>query len=309
MANRSLFRALVGRLIPATNVVNEAGGVAYAFSPRHALAQCAGTGCLNGTYYANDGTQLNTVLRLAAQVEPEMVARAAVYCRQRRHMKDMPAQLCAILAARSPELLARVFPRVIDNARMLRNFVQIVRSGVVDRKSFGSLPRRLVCEWLGARSDAALFRASVGQAPSLADVVRMVHPRPANPQREALYGYLLGREVAPESLPPLVQGYEAFKDGRSRAVPDVPFELRSALHLDIDAWTVQAALCGDLNCDGTVNFGDVKPFVQQLSNFAAWTSTYPACDPRVGDIDGDGTYGQGSFRDINPFVALLAGTD
>ncbi len=62
MANRSLFRSLVGRLIPSANTVNEAGGVAYAFSPRHTLAQYAATGCLNSTYYADAASQLKTVL-------------------------------------------------------------------------------------------------------------------------------------------------------------------------------------------------------------------------------------------------------
>ena len=40
-------------------------------------------------------------------------------------MKDMPALLAAILAVRDLELLAQVFPRVIDSGKMLRNFVQI----------------------------------------------------------------------------------------------------------------------------------------------------------------------------------------
>jgi hypothetical protein len=62
---------------------------------------------------------------------------------------------------------------------------------------------------------------------------------------------------------------------------------------------------GDLNCDGTINFGDINPFVLYLSNNATWQSTYPGCDPRVGDINCDGIYGQGSFADINPFVALM----
>ena len=59
-------------------------------------------------------------------------------------MKDMPALLCAVLASRAPGLLAEVFDRVIDDGRMLRNFVQIMRSGVVGRKSLGTLPKRLV---------------------------------------------------------------------------------------------------------------------------------------------------------------------
>jgi hypothetical protein len=36
-------------------------------------------------------------------------------------------------------------------------------------------------------------------------------------------------------------------------------------------------------------------------------ATYPGCDPLNGDINGDGTYGQLSFGDINPFVTLLTG--
>jgi hypothetical protein len=62
---------------------------------------------------------------------------------------------------------------------------------------------------------------------------------------------------------------------------------------------------GDLNCDGSVDFGDINPFVLYLSNYALWQTTYDGCDPLNGDINGDGTYP--SFGDINPFVALLTG--
>jgi hypothetical protein len=61
---------------------------------------------------------------------------------------------------------------------------------------------------------------------------------------------------------------------------------------------------GDLNCDGSINFGDINPFVLFLSNYTAWQATY-TCSVQNGDINGDGTYP--SFGDINPFVALLIG--
>jgi hypothetical protein len=63
---------------------------------------------------------------------------------------------------------------------------------------------------------------------------------------------------------------------------------------------------GDLNCDGCVDFADINPFVTYLSNFDAWQLAFPCCDPLNGDIDQDGTFGQGSFGDINPFVQLLS---
>lgn len=66
-----------------------------------------------------------------------------------------------------------------------RNFVQILRSGVVGRKSLGSRPKRLVQGWLNSRTDAQLLRASVGNDPSLADVLKMVRPKPETPERAA----------------------------------------------------------------------------------------------------------------------------
>jgi hypothetical protein len=60
---------------------------------------------------------------------------------------------------------------------------------------------------------------------------------------------------------------------------------------------------GDLNCDGTIGFGDINPFVLYLSNIAAWQATY-SCSMQNGDINGDGTYPD--FGDINPFVSLLS---
>ncbi len=61
---------------------------------------------------------------------------------------------------------------------------------------------------------------------------------------------------------------------------------------------------GDLNCDGTVEFGDINPFVLALANAVQYASAYPDCDINTGDINGDGLV---DFGDINPFVALLVG--
>ena len=72
-----------------------------------------------------------------------------------------------------------MFGRVVDNGKMLRNFVQIVRSGATGRKSLGSRPKKLVQHWLLSASEAQLLQAAVGNSPSLADVVKMVHPKPA----------------------------------------------------------------------------------------------------------------------------------
>ena len=164
MANKSLFQTLKGMLIPETDTRNEERAAAYSFTPEQQLAQYAATGCLNSTFYATAENQLKTVMALSNRVDAGFVAATAIYCRERGFMKDMPALLCALLSVRDVKLFTEVFPRVIDNGKMLRTFVQIMRSGAVGRKSLGSAPRRMVREWLSTRSDVTVFNASVGQA-------------------------------------------------------------------------------------------------------------------------------------------------
>ncbi|MEK7269328.1 MAG: RNA-binding protein, partial [Planctomycetota bacterium] len=237
MANKSLFRSLMGKMLPKTDTVNHEGTPAYALPPKHALAQLAATGCMNRTFYASAEEQRDRVLALCETIEPAFIARAAVFCRERGFMKDMPALLCAVLSIKDRALFEKVFSRVVDNGKMLRTFVQIVRSGAVGRKSLGSLPKRMIRRWLAARSDEEIVKASVGQDPSLGDILRMVHPKPEPGTREALYGWLLGRAPADKALPDIVQRFEAFKAGRSKDVPNVPFQMLTALPLGTREWT------------------------------------------------------------------------
>jgi len=236
MANKNLFKSIVGKLIPATDAVNDERAPAYAFTPKHALAQYAATGCLNATFYATAETQLQKVIELCSDIEPAFIARTAVYSRERGFMKDIPALLCAVLSVKDRALLGRIFPRVIDNGKMLRNFVQIMRSGVVGRKSLGTAPKRLVRYWLEVHSEDTVFTASVGQSPSLADILKMVHPKPRTPARAALYGYFIGRDYNVEVLPKIVRDFEAFKSGDRLEVPDVPFQMLTALELSKLEW-------------------------------------------------------------------------
>ena len=238
MANKTLFRPSgTGAMAPKADTTNKAGGRAYSTSDKHALAQYAATGCLNGTFYATAQDQLETVLKLAEKVEPEFLAKVAVYTRTKGFMKDMPALLCAVLSVRAPHLLKEVFPRVIDNGRMIRNFVQIVRSGVVGRKSLGTSPRNLVREWITSRDADRLFKDTVGNDPSMKDVILLSRPKPKNAERKALHGYILGKEYNKRYLPKLVKQYEKYKQDRKGAVPNVPFQMLTSLGLGKDEWT------------------------------------------------------------------------
>ena len=235
-----LNKQLMTKSMVGANGVNAAGGAAYAFEARQALAQLALTGTLNDTYYVDAHAQLDELLQRCFDVSPAFVAKTAVYAREQGRMKDTPVVLLAWLASFDGELCAKVFDRVIDSGAQLRNFVQALRSGLVARNSLGSRPKRLVQQWLEQASDESLIRAMVGNAPSLADVIKMVHPRAASIERSALYRYIIGKEVNRSLLPQALQEFEAFKLDSSRPVPKVPFQMLTAQPLSRLHWTAIA---------------------------------------------------------------------
>jgi 60 kDa SS-A/Ro ribonucleoprotein len=236
MANKSVFAATVGRLLPKATAMNVAGAKAYGLSAEHTLAQVAMTGTFADAFYAGAQTQVDALVSAANAVDPVFLAKTALHVRSKGHMKDTPALLLAVLAGRDPALFAAVFDRVVDNGRMLRTFVQIMRSGQAGRKSLGSRPKAMVQGWLNAASDRALLAAHVGNDPSLADVIRMVHPKPATATRAAFYAWLIGKPADAQALPQVVQDWLAFRAGLTAEVPDVPFQMLVDMPLTPAQW-------------------------------------------------------------------------
>jgi len=244
MANKGLFASAIARLLPAPTTVNREGAPAYVLGAEAKLAQLAATGTLNDSFYARAETHLTEVLAAAKAVDPMFVARAAVYARKAGAMKDMPALLAAYLTVAEPDLAVRVFGRVIDNGRMLRTFVQIIRSGQVGRTSLGTRPKRLVKGWLEQASMRDLMAAATGNDPSLADIVRMVHPNPRDETRRAFYGWLIGKPYDVAALPVEIAAFEDWKRDPSEALPPVPFQWLTALPLTAEQWGELAGTMG-----------------------------------------------------------------
>lgn len=59
---------------------------------------------------------------------------------------------------------------------------------------------------------------------------------------------------------------------------------------------------GDADCSGAINFFDIDPFVLALFTPEAYPLSYPNCDIRTADVNGDTLV---NFFDIDPFLLLL----
>ena len=281
MANKNLFKSERSSIVPAVDAVNEAGGVAYKMSARAALAQYVCTGCLNGTFYSTAKTQLDNVRQLLTEVEPEFLGKLAVYAHEKSFMKDLPALLVTYLASdkgagdakcggpttpvqeRKLKVLRKIFHRVITNGKMLRNFVQMIRAAAFGRKSFGEIPRQLIRDWFEKKSPANLFFNSIGNDPSLADIIKIIKPKPNTPEKAAVLAYLLGAETVDaedgkmlvrkyldkndkqvkvaysqpyDNLPAIVKEYEAWKKDKSLPVPAINFRFLDNEKLSTAQW-------------------------------------------------------------------------
>lgn len=221
MANKSLFSSITS-LLPRATVVNEAGGPAYKFTAKQALAQMAATGTFGNVFYATAQNQLDAMRQLIDEVDDnEFLAKLAVYSRERAYMKDMPAALLVVLSKRDTALMHRVFDRVVDNGRVLRTVFQMTRSGQFGRKGLSSSLQRAFQRWLNDASVGKLLSASIGNDPSLRDVLRMARPTPKDDARRALFGWLTDKPVdkwapATEShLPVAVQSLIAYRAAES----------------------------------------------------------------------------------------------
>lgn len=277
MANKNTFRTQTQKAPDATTV-NNAGGRAYALSDKEALAQLIMTGTFNNTFYTDSANQVDNVTKLLGRLgdeNAEFVAKLAVYARSEGFMKDTPAFLLAWLSSHgSSQLFKQVFDLVVDNGKMLRNFVQIMRSGAVGRKSLGSAPKKKVQDWILHSPTMHLLRASVGNAPSLVDIFKMVHPRPQDLKQAALFKWFLGGSLSRDEmnlLPSFVQDLIKFRKGETQEIPRVPFELLTSMELTADQWKAIAENGGwqmirmNLNTFGRKGLYSDPEFVHMLS--------------------------------------------
>lgn len=277
MANKSLFSSQRTPVVPVADMLNAAGGKAYAYNPKHALAQIAATNCFNGTFYASaqDNLKIAQDAARALDGDPKFIAQTAVFARDRAYMKDMPAFLTVRLASLNTTLFRQVFRRVIDNGKMLRNFVQMARgvdgSGNCAATATGKVLnmtsyaiKAAIQEWFNSRDAYTIFKASIGNDPSMRDILRMCRPKPNTPEKAALFAYLKGAEYDKEArvyrtlryknhkdasdgtyvlyehsyddLPLIVRQYEEYKLAKDGPVPKVDFRMLDSLGIGPAEW-------------------------------------------------------------------------
>ncbi len=193
---------------------------------------------LNATFYAERARPARRHAGAAQTVEPEFLAKTAIYARERGYMKDMPALLLAWPVARADPTLFE--PRFRPRDRQRQDAAHLRADHAVGRD--GPQVARHAAEadgpgLAGAGGGREILRA-VGRArPVAGRRDQDGAPEAGDASREALYGYLIGKPYDVAALPEVVAGVRGVQ-ARSVAarVPDVPFQMLTALPLAKEQW-------------------------------------------------------------------------
>lgn len=173
---------------------NSAGGRAVSLSSEEGLAKIICVGMLGDKMTLVDEQSLiSSIENLLPQCREEFIAKLAIYAKNQAKMKDVSSYLLAYLASIQSKYGPKVFSEIITDVSVLKKFIKFVRSGKTSRKSFGTSYKKLIQNYLDSRSDSQLFRESIGNDPSMSDIIKMVHPKPDSLNRDALYSYFVGK--------------------------------------------------------------------------------------------------------------------
>lgn len=207
--------------IPGRNqVANSAGGFTFALDDWGRLDRFLILGCEGSTYYASERElsieNAQAVLRCIEADGPRAVARIVEISVAGRAPKQNPAIFALALATAAGSEAGRAaalaaLPKVCRTGTHLFQFAKEVN----ELRGWGRGLRRAVADWYTEKpSDKLAYQLVKYQQRegwSHRDLLRLSHPKAADPSRNALFHYVVKGATAPELQSPLVEAFEKAK--------------------------------------------------------------------------------------------------
>lgn len=181
---------------------NAEGARAYALTPMMELYTLVVTMSLSDTFYEKAPERMRRLRQLIGVCPPEFTARLAVYAREKMYLRSVPLVMTVELARlyNGNGLISRLVERVVqraDEITELLAYYQLAneRQGV---KRLNKLSKQLQ-KGLAAAFDKfdeyQFAKYNRDAAIRLRDALFLVHPRPVDEARQALYGKIARNEL------------------------------------------------------------------------------------------------------------------
>ena len=174
------------------NTTNLAGGQAFAESPKLEFASLLLTSMLKDQFYRKADEQLKRLQELALQLDPQFVAKTAIYARRDNHMRSVSHAAIGELFRKAngksrvsgEEWVKRAIDKVVLRPDDAQEIMAYYEMQVADSKAHPNQLRKGVALALDKFDEYQLAKyRGEGKDVSLIDIVNIVHPGP-----KAIYG-------------------------------------------------------------------------------------------------------------------------
>jgi len=153
------------------------------------------------TFYESGSEIAERIADLAARVEPEFLARLAVYCRSELGLRHVSLYLARLLArhARGP-IVSDTIARVVRRADELGEFVAIYWATNDGRRTLSSQVKKGLARAFHNFDEYQLAKYAQRGVVRIRDVMFLVHPRPGDEKEAELFRRIADNELkAPDT--------------------------------------------------------------------------------------------------------------
>lgn len=190
-----MLKGLKG-LLKASEKVTYEGGKAYEQTLRETVAEVFSLGLIRGNFYQSDLEVIENTKELmteALEKYPEWATKCAIYGQRFNSLKLVPAVWLVYLSTlKNKSLFEKAFKKIINNPKMLHDFLELTRKGGI-RQGMGRSVKRVTNEWLNDRLNDYHATRYKGK---LAQIIKTARPA-ANERIQPFMDYIInGNEEA-----------------------------------------------------------------------------------------------------------------
>jgi 60 kDa SS-A/Ro ribonucleoprotein len=200
--------------IKANEKITHEGGRAYSLSFNESVAELFSLGLVKGNFYQDDLQVIESTKEIMekAFVEcPEWATKCAIYGTSFNSLKLVPTIWMVYLSKLNDKaLFEKAFAQIINNPKMLYDFVELTRKGGI-RKGMGRSVKRAVNNWLNTRLNE--YHASRYKS-KLTEVIKVSRPIAAERVQPFVDYIINGNEDAFARASSLKKVIQSLKDGK-----------------------------------------------------------------------------------------------
>jgi 60 kDa SS-A/Ro ribonucleoprotein len=187
---------------PVQQVVNKAGGQAFALTPQMELYTAVATAGLSDQYYEKASEKLNRLRSLLAATDPVFAAKLAIYAREKMYLRSIPLVMAVELAKQQTgkPLVGKLTEKVVQRADEITELLAYYaianeRQGVKQLNRLSKQLQKGLATAFNKFDEYQFAKYNSDSAIKLRDALFIVHPKAKDEAQQAIFDKIAKDEL------------------------------------------------------------------------------------------------------------------